>query len=106
VISAHGVATDDSKISAVRDWPTPVDVKQLRSFLGLAGYYRKYVRNYASISRPLTILLRKQTPFIWTVETQLAFDTLKQALIAAPVLALPNFKCPFVVETDASDTGI
>jgi hypothetical protein len=106
VISATGVATDDSKISAVRDWPIPVDVKQLRSFLGLAGYYRKYVRNYASISSPMTHLLRKQVPFEWTSDTQLAFDTLKQALISAPVLSLPNFSCLFVVETDASDTGI
>jgi hypothetical protein len=72
VISATGVATDDSKISAVRDWPIPVDVKQLRSFLGLAGYYRKYVRNYASISSPMTHLLRKQVPFVWTSDLTLS----------------------------------
>jgi len=106
VISAEGVATDESKIVAVRDWPTPVDVKQLRSFLGLAGYYRKFVRNYASISRPLTTLLRQNTPFLWTSETDLAFGTLKTALIIAPVLALPDFACPFVLETDACDQGI
>ena len=70
------------------------------------GFYRKYVRHYGSISRPLTQLLRTNIPFIWTSETQLAFETLKQALITAPVLALPDFTCPFVVETDASDTGI
>lgn len=106
VISAGGVATDDSKISALREWPIPIDVTQLRSFLGLAGYYRKYVRNYGSISKPLTDLLRKHSAFLWTSDTQLAFDTLKAALIDAPVLALPDFSLPFIVETDACETGI
>jgi hypothetical protein len=64
VILAEGVATDESKISAVKEWPIPVDVKQLRNFLGLAGYYRKFIKNYASISQPLTVLLRKNSPFI------------------------------------------
>lgn len=106
VISAAGVATDNTKIEAVQGWPIPTDAKQLRSFLGLAGYYRKYVRNYASISRPLTQLLHKNTPFIWTSESQLAFDTLKHSLVTAPVLALPDFTCTFIVETDACDHGI
>jgi hypothetical protein len=99
VISAEGVATDESKISAVKEWPIPVDVKQLRSFLGLAGYYKKIVKNYASISQPLTVLLRKNSPFIWTSESTLAFNTLKNALITAPVLTLPDFTVPFVLET-------
>jgi hypothetical protein len=106
VISANGVATDDSKIVAIRDWPTPCDVKQLRSFLGIAGYYRKFVRDYASISKPLTHLLKKNIPFIWTSESSVAFNALKTALISAPVLALPNFSSTFVVETDACDQGI
>ena len=72
----------------------------------MAGYYRKFVRNYGSISKPLTQLLLKNVPFVWTVESQLAFDTLKQSLISAPVLALPDFSRPFIVETDACDSRI
>jgi hypothetical protein len=106
VISSAGVATDDSKISDVRDWPTPTDAKQLRSFLGLTGYYRKFVRNYANISKPLTTLLTKFTPYIWTSTTELAFRTLKEALVSAPVLALPDFSAQFTIETDACEYAI
>jgi hypothetical protein len=74
--------------------------------LGLSGYYRKFVKNYGIISKTLTNLLRKGVPYVWTVETDTAFHSLKQALITAPVLALPDFSKPFVVETDASDIGI
>lgn len=106
VISAAGVATDEEKIATIRDWPRPLDVKQLRSVLGMFGYYRKFIAGYGSISLPLAELLRKHVPFIWTKETELAFQCLKKALILAPVLALPDFSCTFVIETDASDGGI
>jgi hypothetical protein len=101
-----GVATDPDKVSAISAWPTPTNVKALQSFLGLAGYYRKFVRNFGIISQPLTNLLKKHCLFVWTRDLDIAFATLKQALVSALVLALPNFAKPFVLGTDASDGGI
>jgi hypothetical protein len=105
-ISAAGVATESDKIRKVQDWPIPVNLKELRGFLGLAGYYRKFVRHFRLISRPLTDLLCKGVPFLWTPVLNTAFCELKRALTEAPVLALPDFSKQFVVETDASGTGI
>jgi hypothetical protein len=84
----------------------PANVKQLGSFLGLAGYYHKFVKNFGIIAKPLTELLKKHTFFIWTNTHGQAFDTLKVALVSAPVLALPNFSKKFQLETDASDQGV
>jgi len=106
IISGQGVATDPTKLKAIEAWPTPSDTKQLRGFLGLSGYYRKFIKNYAVFSRPLTYLLRKQVPFVWTTQYQECFDTLKKALMSAQVLALPDFSKGFQIETDASATGI
>jgi hypothetical protein len=74
--------------------------------LGLAGYYRRFVRHFCLISKVLTCLLKKNTIFIWTPEHEAAFQALKQALSQSPVLALPNFAKPFTIETDASDSGV
>jgi hypothetical protein len=106
VISERGVATCLAKVTTVANWPTPKSVKELRSFLGLAGYYRKFIKYFGVICRPLTDLLRKNYVFVWTSDHELAFQTIKTALVQAPVLAMPNFDKPFYVETDASDVGV
>jgi hypothetical protein len=106
VISEHGVGTDPKKIEAISNWPSPQNAKELRNFLGLAGYYRKFVRHFGVISKPLTDLLKKSVIFVWTSEHEKSFCALKQALCSSPVLALPNFSKPFCIETDASGHGI
>jgi hypothetical protein len=106
VIFAAGVAIDPAKIEVVAQWVTPKNVKELRSFLGLAGYYRRFVRHFGLLAKPLTTLLKKGNLFIWTPSHEASFVALKEALISAPVLALPNFSLPFSLETDASQLGV
>ena len=100
------MGTDPSKLTAIANWSTPSFVKELRSFLGLAGYYRRFVRHFGIISKPLTALLRKHSLFVWTQDHAVAFQTLKEALCQSPVLSLPDFSKPFAIETDASEAGI
>jgi hypothetical protein len=103
--SEKGVSTEASKIAAVSKWPRPTNLKELRGFLGLAGYYRKFIKYYGLISRPLSDLLKKHVSFVWTSVTKTVFQQLKTSLVQAPALGLPDFTKPFVVETDASDLG-
>ncbi|XP_022007185.1 uncharacterized protein LOC110906345 [Helianthus annuus] len=105
IISAQGVSVDPSKIDAILQWPTPSSVKDVRAFLGLTGYYRRFIRHYATIAGPLTDLLCKDA-FTWNETTHSAFTTLKQLLGSTPVLRLPDFSKPFFIETDASGVGI
>ena len=94
------------KIQIITEWPAPQSSKELRSFLGMARYYRKFVKNFGLICKPLTNLLKKGELFIWTSETEASFQALKQSPITSPVLALPDFSKPFTLETDASEKGI
>ena len=104
IISAKGVATDSSKVQAMVEWPVPKTLKALRAFLGLAGYYRRFIAGYGIIAKPLTDLTRKGK-FQWNQDAQAAFEILKEKLSNAHVLALPNFEEPFIVETDACQSG-
>jgi hypothetical protein len=106
VISEQGVSTDPMKIAAIANLPSPKNVKQLRSFLGLAGYYRKFIRNFGVICKSLTELLKKHVYFTWTATHEEAFQAIKQDLIADSVLALPNYIKQFQLETDTSESGV
>ncbi|OIT07640.1 putative mitochondrial protein, partial [Nicotiana attenuata] len=104
-ISAQGVSTDPKKIEAVQSWPLPTSIKLLRVFLGLAGYNRRFIKGYVTISKPLTDLLKKDG-FIWSEKANEAFETLKTALTTALVLSLLDFSLTFIVETDSCNVGI
>ncbi|TYK29765.1 putative mitochondrial protein [Cucumis melo var. makuwa] len=105
VISRKGVEVDPEKIRSIVEWPSPTNVKEVRGFLGLTGYYRRFVHQYGSMAAPLTQLL-KNGAFKWTIETEEAFVKLKNAMMTLPMLALPDFSLPFEIETDASGYGI
>ncbi|KAK1617035.1 hypothetical protein QYE76_022552 [Lolium multiflorum] len=104
VISADGVAMDADKVAAVAAWPTPQSPRALRGFLGLAGYYRRYIQDFGLIAAPLTRLLRRDA-FSWDEEAATAFAALQRALTTGPVLQMPDFDEPFVVDCDASGIG-
>ena len=107
--SAQGMGPDHLKIAAVEDWPSPSSVSDLRSFLGLASYYRRYVHKFADIAAPLHSLTQKNASFHWDSHCQKAFTSLKASLCQAPVLAFPSLSssaAPFSLQTDASATGI
>ncbi|GBG81481.1 hypothetical protein CBR_g32471 [Chara braunii] len=106
VISGDGLAPEAAKIAAIQEWPQPQTVRDVRSFMGLASYYRKFVRNFSAVAAPLTNLTKKDTPFLWSFPCQLAFIRLKKALTRAPVLKLPDPTLPFILTTDASKYGI
>ena len=97
---------DPGKVKDVLDWKVSQMVKAVRSFLGLAGYYRRFIENFSKIAKPLTSLLEKSADFIWTDERQMAFDELKKRLTTASVLTLPDQSKRFIVYCDASRDGL
>lgn len=104
-VSGGGVEMNPAKVHVVLQWPPPTKVKQLRVFLGLTGYYRRFIRQYAVIAAPLTSLLQKDA-FSWSAKAQQSFHALKQCLTSAPILKLPDFSKPFIIETDAFGIGV
>ncbi|KAK3510954.1 hypothetical protein QTP70_027807, partial [Hemibagrus guttatus] len=107
VIDHSGVRMDEGKVAAVQNWPIPTSVKDLQRFLGFADFYRRFIRNYSPITSPLTSLLQnKPKSLTWNPATSQAFDTLKTAFTTAPLLVHPNPELPFIVEVDASTTGV
>ena len=106
IISQAGISTDLRKTERVISWPLPTSKREVQQFLGLANYYRRFIKNFAKIANPLHKLTEKSAPFLWTAECQLAFDNLKHSLTSAPVLAHPDYSKPFILDTDASQTGI
>ncbi|XP_058746621.1 uncharacterized protein LOC131619549 [Vicia villosa] len=105
IISVGGVAPDPEKVQAMLDWPTPRSLTSLRGFLGLTGFYRRFVKNYATLAAPLTDLLRS-TKFVWSTEAAEAFTKLQKKMTDMPVLALPDFTKQFIIETDASGIAV
>lgn len=106
VISANGIQVDTKKTSAVSEYPTPKTIKQLRSFLGMCAYYKRFIKDYSRICEPLNMLLRKNVTFSWQTQHDKAFSELKQKLTSAPILTFPDFSKPYILAVDASDMSI
>jgi hypothetical protein len=105
-ISQAGITVDPDKVQEVMNWKPPITVRQIRSFLGLAGYYRRFILDFSRIAKPMTELLKKGAKFVWGQKCEDAFHTLRQHLTTTPVLAQPDSNKPFDVYCDASGTGL
>jgi hypothetical protein len=105
-ISGNGISVDPSKVQEVMDWKPPTLVHQIRSFLGLAGYYRRFIPDFSRIAKPMTELLKKGVKFLWDQKCEDAFHTLRDRLTTASVLAQPDVSKPFDIYCDASGTGL
>ena len=106
IVSNQGIQCDPEKINSIASWPDPKNATEVRSFLGLAGYYRRFIPDFSTVASPLTNLTRKRTKYVWTPVHQAAFNKLKQLLTTAPILAYPDNHSEFILDTDASNTGI
>ena len=105
-VTEEGLLPDPSLLAAIRDIPPPTTATEVRSFLGLAGYYRRYVKGFAAIAAPLFALTRKEALFHWSEDCQAAFDQLKTRLTTSPITAFPDFSQAFRLYTDASTAGL
>ena len=105
LIFGEGVRTDPKKTATMQQWPILKDVKALKGFLGLTGYYRKFVKGYGQIAAPLIALLKNDS-FVWTLEVAISFQRLKEVVSCPLVLALPDFTKLFIMECDASSLGL
>ena len=106
VITKDGVQVDTNKTDAVSKFPRPKTKTDVRSFLGLCNYYRKFIESFSKIATPLNQLLQKDSPFVWSDKCETAFKNLKQALVTAPMLRYPDMNAPFILSTDASGTAL
>ena len=106
IVSDNGIATDPAKVAAIKEWPTPNNIRDVRSFLGLANYYRRFVAHFSAVAAPLTTLTGSLIKWLWGPEEQKAFDALKTALITAPILSAPDPAKTFIIKCDASKHGI
>lgn len=106
IIGNGGIKTDPDKINSILNWPSPKNIKQVRGFLGLAGWYRRFIANFSTIVWPITEVLSTKRKFVWTSEAQTSFDEIKRLLTSAPVLTNPDFSKKFYLHCDASDVGI
>ena len=106
IVTQEGISTEPSKVEAVISWPTPMNKRELRGFLGLCSYYRKFIKSFSDVAGPLYKLIEKETVFAWTEQCKEAFDELKRRLTTAPVLAYPIASGKFTLDTDASEKGI
>jgi hypothetical protein len=97
IVSKEGIAIDPSKVTAVTEWEPPKNVGEIRSFLGLAGYYRRFIKNFSKIAKPMTELLKKEMKFKWTDDCEISFQELKTRLVSAPILCLPDLEKEFQV---------
>ena len=106
VLTTEGVVVDPAKIEAVIEWQQPKNVTDIRSFLGLARYYRRFIKNFSKIAKPMTELLKNGTPFVWSEKCEASFQELKSKLTTTPILTLPDVQKDFVVYCDASHQGL